>query len=349
LRLGASAAIMQIFVCEWTACEPGAPASLRREGWAMLWAVLHDLQKSRQVEMITLVHESFPHEPPGQTLRFQTSAEEDDLFRDVASSAEATLVIAPETAGILDTRCGWVESAGGRLLGPGAAARRTTASKCLLAALWDKHGVPTPPILFLGEQTPHVLEFPIVVKPDDGAGSQATFLVHSKEELDAAWRNGPRESPGTTFLAQRFVPGQAASIAFLMGPRACIPLVGAAQRLSDDNRLRYLGGSLPLPSPLEKRAAVLGRRAVQRVEGLRGFVGVDLVLGDAADGSLDYAIEINPRLTTSYIGLRMLTNDNLAMALLRVALGENAGPLRWRQEVIRFQPDGSLETWPTLR
>jgi predicted ATP-grasp superfamily ATP-dependent carboligase len=340
---------MRVFVSEWSACVPDAPPSLRREGWAMLWSVLHDFQKSRQVETITLLHASFPHVPPGKVLRFVGSAEERELFCDAASGADATLVIAPETAGILDQRCAWVESVGGRLLGPSAAARRVTTSKRLLAALWEERGVPTPPVLAWSDQRPRGLEFPIVLKPDDGAGSQATFLVGNNEELGAAWLQGGLECPQSRFLAQRFVPGQAASIAFLVGPRACIPLVPAAQQLSADNRLRFLGGSLPLPSPLDKRAAALGRRAVQAVDGLRGFVGVDLVLGDAADGSRDYAIEINPRLTTSYIGLRMLTSDNLAMAMVRVALGDSPGPLRWRHEVIRFHADGSLETWPTLR
>jgi predicted ATP-grasp superfamily ATP-dependent carboligase len=116
--------------------------------------------------------------------------------------------------------------------------------------------------------------------------------------------------------------------------------------LSDDGRFHYLGGTLPLPSPLGMRAIKLGRRAVEAMPGLRGYVGVDLVLGDAADGSGDFAIEINPRLTTSYLGLRMLAQDNLAAAMLRVTLGHDIGKLRWRQEVIRFGVVGSLETWP---
>jgi hypothetical protein len=49
---------------------------------------------------------------------------------------------------------------------------------------------------------------------------------------------------------------------------------------------------------------------------------VDLVLGDAADGSRDFAIEINPRLTTSYLGLRALARGSLAAALLRAVRGD---------------------------
>jgi predicted ATP-grasp superfamily ATP-dependent carboligase len=340
---------MRLFDYEWTSCVPDAPPSLRREGWAMLWAVLDDFRKAREVDTVTLIHERFPNLPPGQIVRIRTAAEDEEIFGDLAGSADATLVIAPETSAILDTRCSWVERVGGRLLGPTAKARQVAGSKQVLGKLWDQVGVRTPRVLAYGEKVHDLCEYPLVLKPDDGAGSQATFLIHNTDELEEALRQGAIECPRTRFIAQHYVPGQAASIAFLMGPKACIPLVAATQLLSADNRLRYLGGTVPLPSPLQQRAAALGRRAAMACAGLRGYVGVDLVLGAAEDGSQDYAIEINPRLTTSYLGLRMLTNDNLAMATLRVALGEDVGKLRWREEVVRFQPDGSLETWPALR
>jgi predicted ATP-grasp superfamily ATP-dependent carboligase len=77
------------------------------------------------------------------------------------------------------------------------------------------------------------------------------------------------------------------------------------------------------------------------VPGLLGYVGVDLVLGDAADGSQDYAIEINPRLTTSYVGLRQLAEFNLAEAMLVAAAGKLEQPLRWKPGHVRFSSDGS--------
>src|SRR6185295_10816789 len=102
---------------------------------------------------------------------------------------------------------------------------------------------------------------------------------------------------------QECVAGTAASIAFLCGPAGNMPLVPVLQLLSDDGRYKYLGGELPIAPHLAQRAVTLGRRAVDCVPGLLGYIGVDLVLGDAGDGSRDFAIEINPRLTTSYVGL----------------------------------------------
>src|SRR5205807_9809415 len=104
----------------------------------------------------------------------------------------------------------------------------------------------------------------------------------------------------------------------------------------------YLGGKLPLSPSLAERAVRLGRLAIQSVPDLYGYVGVDLVLGSALDGSQDWVVEINPRLTTSYVGLRALAQTNLAGVLLAVALGENCPQLQWQSGEVHFQADGKI-------
>src|SRR5207248_1800177 len=126
---------------------------------------------------------------------------------------------------------------------------------------------------------------------------------------------GPTEGGPGPLIAQRYVPGFAASVAFLIGPAQSLPLVPCEQFLSADGRFTYLGGRLPIAPDLAARAIRIAERAVRCVPGLLGYVGVDVVLG--ADGR-DWAIEINPRLTTSYIGLRALARFNLAEAMLAV-------------------------------
>ena len=100
--------------------------------------------------------------------------------------------------------------------------------------------------------------------------------------------------------------------------------------------------TVPLPQPLRGRALALAGRAVEAVPGLAGWVGVDLVLGEAADGREDTALEINPRLTTSYIGLRALAEANLAGALLAVFQGRDPEPLAWRAGAVHFRADGKI-------
>ena len=72
-----------------------------------------------------------------------------------------------------------------------------------------------------------------------------------------------------------------------------------------------------------------------------GYVGVDLVLGDNADGNGDRVIEINPRLTTSYVGLRAAAQANLAAAMLAAA--EDRRPdMRFSPKSLQFDADGTV-------
>jgi predicted ATP-grasp superfamily ATP-dependent carboligase len=129
-------------------------------------------------------------------------------------------------------------------------------------------------------------------------------------------------------------------VAFLIGPAGLQALQPATQLLSENGRFQFQGGTLPLEHDLAQRAVRLGSQAVRTVEGMFGYVGVDLVLG--ADGEGDHVIEINPRFTTSYVGLRALAKDNLMEALLRIATGAAPNELAWRPGPVRFWPDGRV-------
>ena len=120
------------------------------------------------------------------------------------------------------------------------------------------------------------------------------------------------------------------------------------QRISDDGRLRYMGGELPLAGGLAERARALAERALAAMPPAIGYVGVDLVLGRAPDGSEDVVIEINPRLTTSYVGLRAAAKSNLAKAMWSVAQGETQ-QVEFADRPIEFDSSGNVSyhamTW----
>jgi predicted ATP-grasp superfamily ATP-dependent carboligase len=319
---------MRAFVYEYFSAGRAGSAEIRAEGRAMLSAVLADLGRVPGAETLTLAP------APDDA--------EERAFRALARGADVSLVIAPECDGLLAERCRWVEEGGGLLLGPSAAAVRLTGDKLELSRRLLARGVPTPPTSrWPGEPQPFT--FPAVCKPRHGAGSQATFLVRDEGELARCVGQARAEGWGGEMIVQPHLPGRAVSVALLLGPRRRAALPAAEQLLSDDGRFHYEGGRLPLPDDLNGRAQRLAERAVAVVEGLCGYVGVDLVLGAAADGSGDRVVEINPRLTASYVGLRALARFNLAEALLTAATGAALPPLRWREGPIRFWPDGRVE------
>src|SRR5262249_3170477 len=125
-------------------------------------------------------------------------------------------------------------------------------------------------------------------------------------------------------------------------PGRLLTLPPASQELSADGRCQYLGGSFPLPPALAGRAERLALRAAAAVPGLAGYVGVDLVLGAAEDGSADAVIEFNPRVTTSYPGRGRLARFTLAQAMLAVATGGPLPAWEWHPGPVRFRADGRI-------
>lgn len=305
----------RVFVYEYVTAigargdEPLAP-SLLAEGRAMRDAAIEDFAAITGIEVLTV------------------ACDDESSIRETARSADYALVIAPETDGILEERCRWALESGTLLLSPTLETIRLTSDKLTLAQHFARRGVPHPRTWPLGDQ-PNDL-FPIVVKPRDGAGSQNTFTY------------SPRQAGG--YMVQELINGIPASVAFLIGTNQHIALLPCRQHLSDDGRLRYLGGSLPLPDHLAKRALSLAEQAIISVPGLQGYVGVDLVLAD--NSTRDCVIEINPRLTTSYVGLRRAARFNIAEALLQVARGDCLPTLPWRPDFIAFHADGQCSCDP---
>ncbi|WP_020471718.1 ATP-grasp domain-containing protein [Zavarzinella formosa] len=286
-------------------------ASLLREGRAMLEAVTADLRKL-----------------PGVDCQIATSRE---LLLSQTTNATHTLLIAPEFDGILHGLAKRVVEAGGTLLGPSPEAIRLTGDKLLLFDWWKRHRVPTPSTW---EYDAKPANSPIVVKPRDGAGSQATRLLKPGEIFAEMWA-GP-------LIAQEYVEGISASVALLCGPTGMRPLWPCEQMLSKDGYFAYLGGRTITDAGLSKRATDIAQRAAECVPGLLGYVGVDVVIGD--DGR-DWAIEINPRLTTSYVGLRAKADTNLMAAILSIVRGEET-TVAWRNEGYAFTPDGTVTGFP---
>jgi predicted ATP-grasp superfamily ATP-dependent carboligase len=332
---------MRVFLYEYTCAvaDPTLPPALRAEGRAMLRAVAEDFSRLPGVCANTLVATGWAAHIPGVEA-FIHGGDERAAFRQLAAAADFTLVIAPETDNILESRCRWVLEAGGRLLGPRPDAVGLTGDKYALAQHFQKWRIRTPESLLFSWPSAENLQFPMVLKPRFGAASQATFLVHDMQGTRFAIDQASGEIG--EFIVQAFVPGTPASVAILIGPSEMVPLLPAEQHLSGDGRFHYLGGRLPLAPELCGRVQDLAGRAVATVAGLQGYVGVDVVLGEPDDGCGDQVIEINPRLTTSYVGLRLMARENLAERMLRAAAGKPIGELTWASGAVRFGTDGSV-------
>jgi hypothetical protein len=351
---------MRVFISEFV-CGGGWPdpkigGSLAREGEAMLRAVALDFARIPGVRATT-TWDARLGAPPFENVHvvvIESPGDELPVFRELAQLSDATLVIAPETHGHLTQRCRIVEGAGGNLLGSASRAVEVCTDKLALSKVLDSAGVPNVPTESFVSNRPNGARgaeecgtsadarptFPLVVKPRDGAGSQSTYLVRDRAQL---LELGPALAADRLLefaLRQPYIAGKAVSVAVLISHdgQRLEPFPPAAQTLSNDGRFRYLGGVIPARNvdlPAIQRVA---RDACRAVEGLRGYVGVDLIVPDEAP-ERPVVVEINPRLTTSYIGYRRLTDANLAERMLRVDCAE---PIAWRGGCVTFDADGAV-------
>lgn len=266
--------------------------------------------------------------------RLVHSAEQErELLVSLAKQCDWTLLIAPELDGVLKERHGWLKQLGPRLLSPSGEFLRIASSKGITAEQLWRQKVPVPALA----EEPY--EFPLILKRDDGAGSIGMRLIHNAEELKTLTPTLSRTEMGV-YRLERYHPGLAASVAVLCGPREIVPLQPFEQILQPET-FEYLGGRAPLAPALSDRASRLAMSALAAMPATTGYVGIDLVLAANEDGHQDVIIEINPRLTTSYVGLRQACRQNLAQAMLDVARGRPVD-LCFRQERVEFRADGNI-------
>jgi tyramine---L-glutamate ligase len=336
------------------------PKSLAREGRAMLSALVADLARIGRHEIVTTADRRFTlHAPRGVdvvTIGRGGAALLDDLI----ASVDAVWLIAPETDGWLEGLARRVEHLGKMLLGSASTAIRRASDKHRLPGVLARCGVAHPRTRLLGASEnaapiAEALGYPIVVKPRRGAGCAGVRLALNPRELRLAVRARPqvRLKADATYesvrgvrlqpdlggvrrepdrVLQQYVRGVAASVSLISDGSRAIALSVNAQAIRAGSTLSYAGGRTPLDHPLAERAIDAAMRTCEAFPGLHGYVGVDLVL-TSADAVV---IEVNPRLTTAYLGVRSAINRRSGSGnIAEMAIDACAGKLPPRPRIAR--------------
>jgi len=293
--------------------------------------------------VVVTVDARWPDDPgPWTTIRMDTR-DSNGWLADVALTADYTVLIAPETMGVLAGLAFSLESAGVRSLGCSARSVELTGNKARLAEWLQARGIATPAsrTVVPAQGLPQDAPYPAVLKPVEGAGSVDTYRVAHAGDLPLSALAMP------VALLQPFHAGIPMSASFLVAKdRPWLVGIGRQRITIREGRFAYQGGSIPEPCP---QAEPLLRRAVESVAGLRGFVGVDFFWGPRLGETT--VLEINPRATSSFVGLsRLLPAGRLAAAWLAACgvpgykrdLLENLASLVRRQPPVCFDADGTI-------
>ena len=282
---------MKIFIYEHFSCGgAGRHNPLSVEGGAILRSAMRSFAEVPGVEPFTIEGHA------GQ-------------FDRALAMCDGALIVAPETDGILEDLTVRLAASGKLNLGSGVEAVRITGDKLAFSRLMKAEGIPHPVTVTAGGRfdSSEFFTGAWVLKPADGAGAEGVIIHRKPLKVDVLV--GPH-------VAQEFVAGEPMSLSIVSS--------GGWLEVLSVNRQRFNGSNIPFPprpapSPQgsgfcdeaiydggeitgEEPDAVLrglAGRIKKAIPGLRGYWGVDFVMTQTGP----VAIEVNPRLTTSFCGL----------------------------------------------
>ncbi|GLK75957.1 hypothetical protein GCM10008171_12110 [Methylopila jiangsuensis] len=316
---------MRVFLCEFVTgggfAGKSLPASLAREGALMRDALARDLA---ELPGVTL---TVAQDPQAAPCPFGAAAEVANgdpwrMWEREAAACDLFWPVAPETDGLLGRLAAMGRAAGAEVMAPSAEAIRVTSSKSLTAARLQAAGVLTPPT-FPPERLPPSMPGPMVSKPDDGAGCEATTLWPAPPS--------PRDVPATHVL-QPYVRGMAASLTVLHAfGRVSVLAANRQDIVITDGAISLAGLQVAALDRAAPELDALAQEIAAAIPGLDGLFGVDLVMPE--DGGAPVAIEINPRVTTAYVGLREALRLNPLTLLPPFARGPIEPPPAWPVEL----------------
>jgi tyramine---L-glutamate ligase len=310
-------------------CPPGElPRGLAEEALGMLWALVTDFHRWGAVRIMTALDPRFEEYMPGfnratlhaDEIVMTTPGNYLNVYESLLQRCDAVWVIAPETGDILATLISLAEKAGIPHLGSNSAAARTAGNKAECARIFLDHDLPAPMTLIADRATAFEkalqIGFPLIIKPIDGVGCEGVCRANSMGELTVRLQQAYLATAHEHVLLQSYVRGIPASVSLLVTDGETCFLSLNRQLMQSIGKLHYSGSRVPYRHVLKAEAWNAARSAVDLIGGLRGYVGVDLVLTKQGI----QLIEINPRLTTSYLGLRQVTKVNLVQAVWNVCM-----------------------------
>jgi predicted ATP-grasp superfamily ATP-dependent carboligase len=291
------------------------PHSLVQEGELMRLALLLDLMAMPAIE-VSLLHD--PRVPldklmvDNQMIKIIPITPQQDFWQVLAEQAplcDAVWPIAPESEGILEAISYWVEESGLKLLGSSSEAVALTADKYRLFKRLEHQGIPVVKTYTFAELD--VLPSgPWVLKPRDGVGCEGIVQVKSIVGFKAV-------TDPERFIIQPFEAGKLLSLSCLFkGGRGALICMNEQRVKQNEETFELESITVNVDQMMPEMPAMVEQLA-NTIPGLWGYVGIDLIL--STEGLK--VLEVNPRLTTAYSGIRLALGSNLGASIIALLTG----------------------------
>jgi len=308
------------------AAKEPIPPDVLSEGFGMLRTLISDFKEAGNNVTTFLDKRLAAFSPPlnaDNVIPASSWQQAKNTIENVAGAFDAAYIIGPETNHTLQSLVETIEQTSLTSLNCPASTIEQVSNKMNLYKRLKQRGISTPKTIMLDvsnkkEKILQVvegqLEFPLMFKPLDGLSCSGSSIVHDKTQVAAAVAKIRKESTDKHFLIQEYVKGTAASVSLIVSNQGMRPISLNKQNLTiskPEGTSSYDGGLVPFENPLRQEAFKVAAKAIESFEKLKGYIGVDLVLTEKEA----VVIEINPRLTASYLGLKHTANFSVAQAI----------------------------------
>lgn len=312
---------MKLLVFEYATAMGIDDPSITAEGNGMLYGLLDDLKEYEPDHLITKPSETLKKFESGS---IGINGDLEGWLSANLANYDACLPIAPEENHILHDITFAIEEEGVEVLGSNSEAVKIATNKfeTYNTLKTEFPAIKTEKIYFddlnmNNEKYDSLFEDGSfkVVKPVDGVSCSGISVVSSYEGFIDAWNKIKKLTNEPYLVCQNYIEGISASVSLLANGGSSVPISLNYQDVDiNSGAINYNGGTIPLEHELSEIAKETASKVVSSIKGLKGFVGVDLVLDEDLDQV--HVVEINSRITTPYVALRKLVNFNIGEAII---------------------------------
>ena len=307
------------------------PDSLVNEGTLMRDALLRDLVELNQFDIVTMHDARLPPSVLAADSIAVAAGQFNTVFRQALDQVALVWLIAPETDGTLlelSEICYEKHENGTLFIGSGFDATLIGTSKTLCFEALLATNIYTLPVYAdedLMQPTVYddLLKKNItkwVAKPEDGAGCEGIQLFDSLDDLKHLMAESECYRH---YLAQPYQPGVAASLSILCrNGKAWLLSCNQQHIICNGKEFKLSGITVNGMLPYWQRFETIARKIAKMLPDALGYVGVDVII-DTENNNKIYVLEINPRLTTSYVGLHDALDYNPAKLVLDCVLNDS--------------------------
>jgi tyramine---L-glutamate ligase len=301
------------------------PDTLRREGRLMLQALLDNFLTLTDLDLVVMLDQRLlgtVDVGPHRIVVIDETHDSHQEFIRLAQECDAVWPIAPEFDDILQTLCELIETTDKPLLTSPSSAVKLTGNKFHTYQQLQKHAIATVPTCLLTTVSPtHKPPFVTtpysladvnewIIKPINGVGCFDSWLISDLQNIQSVEHK-------ERYIIQPHLHGQKTSLSCLfkngLAWIVCINL----QHFTLVDQHYQLSALVVNHDPDIGRYQDMVDDLAYAFPDLWGYVGIDLI----ETPTQTWVLEINPRLTTAFVGIEVALGINIADTVLQLLNG----------------------------